>query len=548
MPNIFLQLGRWHLLIKSNSIENRLSDEMFLAMFPFYIILVLVFSVFLRFTNLDQLVYWGDEVYSSLRIFGYTTAQLDQTIAQGNVVAATVLQKFQHLAPDLNIDATVRSLIQEDAHLTPLYFVLVRVWVGLFGDSVGSIRRFSVCVSILVLPSLYWLATELFGRKTRIPWFVLLLSAVSPLQLIFAQEARMYELWLWITIISAASLLRALRLRTQLSWGIFTISTIVSLYVNLLAAIPLLGFLIYTLVLYGRDRPVRRSMLVSTGIVVLAIAPWIGIFVARDAVKTADGTEGLQISGLAALQNSANLVRRIFLDFNTSFNSSVPWAIVISLTSILAFAGIIYALHRLKQETAPRVWLFIGLLVLGLPIALLPQVGTGSLPSRYLLPSYLGVQLAVGYLLGTRFKVSFWRSFTVAIVILGLGSCGFIVRAEAWWHKGFSECNPAIARLTNQRPHPLIITDGTGAPHFDHAISNALSLSLSVKPTTQFQIVLEPELPDLKLDADQHDRYFLTPSEHLRHAIEQKFPGRLKPVMTMKHMYRGTKVCLWHLD
>jgi uncharacterized membrane protein len=525
---------------------------MFLAMFPFYIILILVFSVVLRFTNLDHLVYWGDEVYSSLRIFGYTTTQVDQTIAQGNLVAATVLQQFQHLSPDLSINATVQSLIQEDAHLTPLYFVLVRVWVGLFGDSIDNIRRFSACISILILPSLYWLTTELFGRKTRIPWFVLLLSAVSPLQLIFAQEARMYELWLWITIVAAACFLRALRRRTRLSWVIFTVSAIVSLYVDLLAVIPLLGFLIYTLVLHYHDRHIRRSMLVSTGISALAIAPWMEIFLSRAAVKTADGTENVHMSGLAALQNSANLVRRIFFDLNTSFSSSLPWAIVISVTSVVSLAGIIYALRQLQSETPARTWLFIALLVLGLPIALLPQIGTGTLPSRYLLPSYLGVQLAVGYLLGTRWqsqlKSWLWRGCTLGIMVLGLWSCGTIVQADAWWNKGFSECNLAIAQLTNQLPHPLIITDGTGAPHFDHAISNAISLSLSVKPNTQFQIVLEPELPDLKLDGAKHNRYFLTPSEHLRDAVERQFPGQLKPVMTMKHMYRGTKVCLWQLN
>jgi hypothetical protein len=301
-------------------------------------------------------------------------------------------------------------------------------------------------------------------------------------------------------------------------------------------------------VLYGRDRYIRRSMLVSTGIIALAIAPWIKIFLSRTVVKTADGTEVLHMSWSAALQNSANLLRRIFLDFNTSFNSSLPWAIVISLTSILALAGIVYALRQLTCEMPARTWLFITLLVVGLPIALLPQIGTGTLPSRYLLPSYLGIQLAVGYLLGTRFKSSLWRGFTLGIVVIGLWSCGTIAQADAWWNKGFSECNPAIAQLTNQLPNPLIITDGTGAPHFDHAISNALSLSLSVKPTTQFQIVLEPELPDLKLDSEKHDRYFLTPSEHLRNAIEQKFPGQLKPVMTMKHMYRGTNVCLWRLN
>ncbi len=527
----------------------------------FCIILVLVVGVVFRFANLGGLVYWGDEVYSSLRILGYTTVAMAHTIAQGNPVSAVILQQFQLLSPitllqssslfqQLGVSATVASLLREDSHLTPLYFILVRLWIRLLGDSVVTIRSFSVVCSLLLLLSLYWLAMLLFGQRC-VAITVVLLAVVSPMHLLFAQEARMYALWLLLSILSQALLLVSLRQKTWNYWGCYTIVTIAAIYSHLLGIIPMVFNGIYVLMIYPRDRSVLPRFGLSVSLVVMAIMPWLWAFWTRPIVKQEDGTDA-PLNLMASLQNWSSLFRRLFADFNTSSGDSIASAIILTSISLFCLVLVALALYRLYRETTRPIWLFVVLLILALPLGLLPMSWRGLLPSRYVLPSYVGLQLALGYLLGTRLEHCqsrrwMWSIVTAIVLSLGLISCGLIVRSDGWWSKGFSECNPAAARLINQTAHPLVITDGTGAPFFDHPLSNAISLSLRLKPTTQFQIVLEPNLPKL-VPGEYSDRFVLTPSAHLRQWLEQEYVGKLEPLLSLRYFYRGSKICLWRLN
>jgi uncharacterized membrane protein len=518
-------------------------------MFTFCALLILAIGVLFRLANLEGLVYWGDEVYSSLRILGYTTAQLGQAIAQGQPVAATVLQQFQQISPQLGVLEVLQGLLREDSHLTPLYFVLGRLWVMLFDSSAASIRGLSVGCSLLLFPSLYWLAMVLFQNRWVAACLVVL-TAVSPMHLLFAQEARMYELWLLLCVVAQAALLMALRQNRWRDWGLFTIATIGYLYSHLLGAVLLVGNIFYLLVAYHGDRVRLQRFAMSVGVTIAALLPWLYFFINRRIVKTEDGTDA-SFNLIKALQNWTSLLRRLFADFNTTSSDSLVSAVWLMVILAGCLGLVVIAFHRLYRETPRSTWLFVAVLMLGLPIVLFPLSLRGILPSRYLLPSYVGMQLAISYLLGTRLSQTRrqWRGWSAialtTLITLGLFSCGSIVRAEVWWHKGFSECNPSSARLINQTARPLVITDGTGAPFFDHALSNAISLSLSTKPETAFQVVLEPDLPDLEL-GEFSDRFVFTPSHHLRQWLEQRY--HLEPLLRLQHSYRGSDVCLWRIQ
>lgn len=84
-------------------------------------------------------------------------------------------------------------------HLPP-YYVFLDLWVGVFGTGETAVRFPSALFSILSLPLLYLLGRELFDRKTGL--VATLLFAVSPFQLYYAQETRMYSLWTLLTLLS----------------------------------------------------------------------------------------------------------------------------------------------------------------------------------------------------------------------------------------------------------------------------------------------------------------------------------------------------------
>ena len=61
----------------------------------FSAIILLVIGIVFRFLNLDGKVYWGDETYTSLRIYGYTETEMIQDIFDGEVISVEDLQNYQ---------------------------------------------------------------------------------------------------------------------------------------------------------------------------------------------------------------------------------------------------------------------------------------------------------------------------------------------------------------------------------------------------------------------------------------------------------------------
>ena len=74
----------------------------------------------------------------------------------------------------------------------PLYFILLKLWISALGDSAFALRAFSVLASIALIPVTYAVGAKLLSRPAALLGAALV--ALSPLELYFAQEARMYML------------------------------------------------------------------------------------------------------------------------------------------------------------------------------------------------------------------------------------------------------------------------------------------------------------------------------------------------------------------
>jgi uncharacterized membrane protein len=524
--------------------------------FLFAIILVVAIGVSFRFANLDRKVYWGDEVYSSLRILGYSTGEMQQTIAQGTVVPAATVQKFQAETPRNGVYESVQALIKEDSHLTPLYFVLGRMWVNLFGTSSAAIRSLSALFSVLSLPVTYWLAIELFGSVT-IAWVAVTLAAVSPMQMVFAQEARFYSLWVLTTTLSSASLLRAMRLGTIGSWTQFAIALALNLYTQLLGVLTVAGYAVYVLIsTWKKDWRTLRQFTLASILGCMTLLPWIWIFLTRVKDDAAGDIGDRSRSIFKAGKNLFVVFSRAFVDFNWNGQSSKLQLLLLGVFTLTCLGIAIAATRKLVRETPVRSWLFVFALMLSSLLPMMPRTLQDTLPSRYLLPTYLGLQLVIAYLLGSSLESPkacrprwLWSGATVFLVSLGLLSCGSIARADTWWVKQFSTCNIDVAQVINKSPKPLVVTDGDGVRTFDHALSNAVSLGRLVKAETQFQIFLENKLPEtIPVATSFTDRYLFSPSKTLLDRMEQQYPDMQPAVDGSDDGYRnGSKYCLWRL-
>lgn len=73
---------------------------------------------------------------------------------------------------------------------SPLYFLLLKLWVQVFGDSERALRALSLVTSLALVPATYALGTHTLSRRAALIGTLLL--ALSPLHLYYAQEARVY--------------------------------------------------------------------------------------------------------------------------------------------------------------------------------------------------------------------------------------------------------------------------------------------------------------------------------------------------------------------
>ena len=74
----------------------------------------------------------------------------------------------------------------------PMYYLILRGWILLFGNSVFSCRLLSAVFSILTMPVLYLIGKEI--KDEKLGMIIIFLYSISPFSVFFANEVRAYSL------------------------------------------------------------------------------------------------------------------------------------------------------------------------------------------------------------------------------------------------------------------------------------------------------------------------------------------------------------------
>ncbi|MFP4296598.1 MAG: glycosyltransferase family 39 protein [Spirulinaceae cyanobacterium] len=461
-------------------------------------IIVILCGIFFRFYDLDRRIYWQDEAITALRIAGYTEVEFIAEVGDRAVTVAELQQQYQSPNPDHNLGDTLYSLASEDPQLPPFYFILARWGAQLGGDTVTATRVVAVILSILAFPCLFWLCWELFENQW-VGWVAMALVAVSPFHLIFANEARPYSLWTLTIFLSSAMLLRALKVPSRASWGLYGVTVALGLYSFLFNVLVIASHGLYTLGYQGwRWTKQTTAFCIATIIGILAFLPW-AIAVTLNLTQATDQTGWTSVSmPLGQLLNQwLNNLNVVFID-----GLDIPFAPLELILRYGVLALSIYALYYLIRTTQTRVWLFVISLigVMGLTLILPDFIigGRRSAVTRYATPCYIGIELAVAYLLTTKmFSIHIqplwrkvWQGFTIVLIMMGLFSQFKVARSVFWWNKGPSNRFPQMAEMIAEAENPLVITDGglNKMLAFSHQLDEDVSLYLLREEMPEFSL------------------------------------------------------------
>jgi len=406
------------------------------------IALICLVYVSLRVWNLTDSCLWFDE------IFGVHAAELDWE------------NLFWFVAQDL-------------IH-PPLFYILLKIWIFVFGESLFSLRVFPVFFSTLAVVPFILLCRQL---KLSLPTVALALTffAVNGSLIKYAQEVRMYSLLLCFGLVSLWLFARFL----DSGKGIFLliIANILLVYSHYFGWLIIASEFLAVVIL-ARERLKQISLMLIT--VALSFAPWIYMIWQATRINSNVGQNigwmtkpGL----LSVLQFVFDLFEPIYFEqSNTDSSAILLITIPLIAAGIIAF-GFYLAVWKNESAVEKRIFLLLAIFTLA-PISIafivswiLPYSIWGT---RHLIIAFapFAILLAIAFS-----KIKIWQfrtaSFGLMFLLFGAAFLFQATRAEPKYIWCAWE-NLALSLPQNQsEPTKIYVFEDLVAYHFWFALRDS---------------------------------------------------------------------------
>ncbi|MBN1357709.1 glycosyltransferase family 39 protein [Candidatus Bathyarchaeota archaeon] len=205
------------------------------------ILLICVLGFFLRFNNLGGESYWFDETMSL-----YFSQQ--------------------------DLGAIINPPSYE-AHIPPLYYLMLHFWIGLFGTSEFAVRSLSAIFGVLSIFALYKLGKTLFNVKIAV--YSSFILAISIFQIYFSQEARMYSLLMLTTLLSIFFFVKSLNENRKRYWVSYIIASILMLYTHAYGIFIIILQFFCLLIYYRHEKGVFKKGFTALSLITAGFFPWL---------------------------------------------------------------------------------------------------------------------------------------------------------------------------------------------------------------------------------------------------------------------------------
>jgi mannosyltransferase len=160
-----------------------------------------------------------------------------------------------------------------------LYFLLLRVWIDLFGQSEAALRLPSAFASIATVPVLYCAGRRMFGATAGI--VAALLFALAPSSVYYAQEARGYSMEALGVAGSLLFFVKVLDRPSAANLAGWTLTTVFAIYCHSLAATIIPAELVALPLGSPRTLPWRR-LGIALGALTVLVGPYLALLVHND--------------------------------------------------------------------------------------------------------------------------------------------------------------------------------------------------------------------------------------------------------------------------
>jgi mannosyltransferase len=293
----------------------------------------------------------------------------------------------------------IPSVLSHDGS-PPLYYLLLNLWMGVFGSSPTATHALSLTFFALAVPAAVWAAWRPFGPMAGV--LAGALVALDPFTVYYADDARMYSLVLLLAVLATGSFVRAFVLRRRRHVGIFGVLLAALMYTHNWALFyaAAAGLAYVGLLAAGPDRRgLLRDGALAFGAAALLFAPWLPTLVFQAAHTGAPWSS----------QPSEAALPRALTDI---WSGTLPETVVLLVAGVgaiglvrrehrratlalLAVAGLTLVLAFAWSQLSSPAWAVRYLMVVAAPLVVV--AGAGLARAGVLGVATIGVALALSW-------------------------------------------------------------------------------------------------------------------------------------------------------
>ncbi len=315
----------------------------------------------------------------------------------------------------------------------PLYYVLLHLWIGTFGNSEAGVHALGVVIGTATVPLAMWLGWSLYGRRAGL--MLALLFAFNPWLTTYAEEARPYELLAFVALLSSGAFLHVFVLRHRAWLPVFALSLALLVYTDAWGFFLWAGAAIGLVPLLWRsdDRGAlaRDALIGFLGGFVLFV-PWLPTLIHQASSAT----------------DPWHYITAIGMDFPRAIVFSDRALAVLVLAVVAGFVPLFTGPER-RGPLAMGAWSMAFVAVGGILVALVASIFVPTLAVRYLAPLVAPVLIIAA--------IGCARSGIVGLVLL-IVSCSFLANPASFIPRNRSDMRDVAAEIYPQiRRHDLVL-------------------------------------------------------------------------------------------
>ena len=163
----------------------------------------------------------------------------------------------------------IPHLLRQDGS-PPAYYMLLGLWIRVFGDSIEATHLLSLIFAVGCIPLAYCVGRVAFDRVTS--WYCAALAAFDPYLTYYAQETRMYSLEAFLGLFATLAWLRGIADGRRRWLPVLAVVLALMVYVHNWALFLCVGMAVAT-AFFRRER-LRDFLFVGVAVIVLYI-PWL---------------------------------------------------------------------------------------------------------------------------------------------------------------------------------------------------------------------------------------------------------------------------------